>query len=239
MFVDTPGLHKPRSALGTRLNRVVRNTLSEVDVIVFLVDAADGIGSGDAFIVKVLAEVATPVVVVLNKVDVVSDDRLAREHSRIMEMGGWEAFPVSARTGKGVAGLLAAVKEHLPEGPMLYPPDALTDQPEMQIVAELIREKVLELTQQEVPHSVAVVVEEVRPDEDGGVEIDAIVYVERDSQKGIVIGRGGKMLKEIGTRARRDLEAHLGSHVYLHLRVKVERDWQRRDALVARFGYGE
>ena len=241
MFVDTPGLHKPHSALGHRLNQVVRNTLDEVDVIVFLVDAADGVGSGDAFIAKELEPVSTPVVVALNKLDAVPEDRLAREHSRIMEMTGWETFPISARTGTGVPQLLSVIVEKLPEGPMFYPPDAVTDQPIHQAIAELIREKVLEQTKQEVPHSVAVVVEDIRPpgSDADPVEIDAIVYVERDSQKGIVIGRGGQMLKEIGTRARRDVETLLGSPVYLHLRVKVERDWQRRDALVARFGYGE
>ena len=241
VFVDTPGLHKPHSALGTRLNRVVRNTLSEVEVVVFVVDVPAGIGSGDEFIAKELSEVSTPVVVALNKVDLVSDDDLARVHSRIIEMTGWEAFPISARTGKGVDGLLTALVGHLPEGPLYYPPDAVTDQPEAQIIAELIREKVLEFTHEEVPHSVAVVVEEIIRRNEAGedVEIDAVIYVERDSQKGIVIGKGGKMLKEVGIRARRDIEALLGSHVFLHLRVKVERDWQRRASLVARFGYGE
>lgn len=238
VFVDTPGLHKPHSALGTRLNRLVRNTLAEVEAIVFLVDVADGLGSGDEFIAKDLAGVKTPVVVALNKVDLVDDDTLARQHTRIMELTGYEAFPISARTGKGIDGLLAALIGHLPEGPLFYPPDVVTDQPERQIISELIREKILEQTREEVPHSVAVVVEEMTT-EDDSIVIDAIVYVERDSQKGIVIGRGGKVLKDVGTRARKEIEALLGSHVFLHLRVKVEKDWQRIESLVARFGYGE
>jgi GTP-binding protein Era len=240
VFVDTPGLHKPHSALGTRLNRVVRNTLDEVEAIVFLVDVADGIGAGDEFIAKDLVGVSTPVIVALNKLDRVREDKLARAHSRMMELTGFECFPISARTGTGVELLLEAIVGHLPEGPVMYPPEATTDQPEKQIISELIREKLLERTSDELPHSIAVVVEEIR-DVEGSedMEIDAIIYVERDSQKGIVIGRGGKMLKEVGTRARRDIEALLGTHVFLHLRVKVERDWQRHETLVARFGYGE
>lgn len=241
VFVDTPGLHKPHSALGTRLNRVVRNTLGEVEVVVFLIDVAEGVGAGDAFIAKELADLSTPVIVALNKVDVAPIQRMDRAVKAIRRMGrDWEMYASSARTGEGVSELLAAITSRLPEGPLYYPPDVVTDQPERQIVAELIREKVLEVTREELPHSVAVVVEEIEADTEGDrVEIDAIVYVERDSQKGIVIGRGGKMLKDVGTRARRDIEALLGSHVYLTLRVKVERDWQRRETLVARFGYGE
>lgn len=240
VFVDTPGMHKPHSALGRRLNQVVRNTLSEVEVILFVVDAAEGVGSGDEFIANELKAVSTPVVVALNKVDLMKDDALARQHTRIMDLTGWEAFPISARTGRGVEGLVDALAGHLPEGPLFYPPGAVTDQPERQIIAELIREKVLEQTREEVPHSVAVVVEEIRSEDDGErIEVDAIVFVERDSQKGIVIGKGGQMLKTVGVKARKEIEALLGSHVFLHLRVKVERDWQRRESLVARFGYGE
>lgn len=247
VFVDTPGLHKPHSALGTRLNRVVRNTLSEVEAVLFVVDAADGIGSGDAFIAKELREVSTPVVVALNKVDGMGVEAVSRQHQAAMALAGsgdggaWETFPISARTGQGIDVLLGALRDAMPEGPLFYPPDVRSDQPERQVIAELIREKVLDLTREEVPHSVAVVIEEIREgtDDTDTIEIDAIVFVERDAQKPIVIGRGGRVLKQVGTRARREIEALLGSHVYLHLRVKVERDWQRRDDLVARFGYGE
>ncbi len=239
VFVDTPGLHKPRSALGRRLNRVVRNTLAEVDLVLFVVDVADGIGRGDAFITDELGRLKTPVLAVLNKVDRVPSGELDVARKRVAELGSWDSFAVSARTGVGVAELVAAAEQRLPEGPLFYPPDAVTDQPTERIVAELIREKVLERTHEEVPHSVAVSVEEMTPGSGKSLDIAATIFVERDSQKGIVIGRGGSMLKEIGMDARREIEALLDTHVYLDLRVKVERDWQRRDAAVARFGYGE
>jgi GTP-binding protein Era len=238
VFVDTPGLHKPHSALGERLNRVVHSTLSEVDVGIFLVDASEGVGAGDAFIASALKEVNAPIVVALNKIDAATPAQLEAARLRITELGGWIPFGVSARSGAGVDELVSHVAAQLPLGPLYYPPDAVTDQPERQIVAELVREKVLERTREEVPHSVAVVVDEI--DASGErIEIEATIYVERDSQKGIVIGKGGKVLKEIGTHARRDIEKLLGGHVFLQLRVKVEHDWQRRDGMVARFGYGE
>lgn len=238
VFVDTPGLHKPVTALGKALNRLVRGTLAEVDVVVFLVDVSDGVGGGDAFIADVLRASPVPVVMALNKVDAVDGDALIAQTERARELGTWPAFPISARSGTGIPDLLLAIVDRLPRGPLYYPPDTLTDQPERRLIAELVREKVLELTREEVPHSVAVVVDEIEAEDGGLVTIDATVYVERSSQKGIVIGKGGGMLKEIGTRARRDIEALLGSRVLLRLRVKVERDWQRREALVERFGYG-
>lgn len=239
VFVDTPGLHKPVTALGKRLNRAVRSTLSEVDTVVFLVDVADGVGSGDRFIADVLTGLSTPVIVALNKVDLVDAERLDVGRGAVGELGPWPAVPTSGRTGAGTHELLRLVTELLPTGPMFYPPDAVTDQPERRLVAEIIREKLLELTREEIPYSIAVVVEEVESDEDGkGITIEATVYVERQSQKGIVIGKGGQMLKEVGTRARREIEALLGTHVFLHLRVKVEADWQRREAMLDRFGYG-
>lgn len=237
VFVDTPGLHKPVTALGARLNKVVRGTLGEVDVVVFLVDVAEGVGAGDAFIADVLKDLSVPVLLALNKVDLADEHKLVEQTQRARGLGDWPAIPISARVGAGIPALLAAVAERLQEGPLFYPADTVTDQPERQLIAELVREKVLELTREEVPHSVAVVVEEMGA-EPGLVTIDATVYVERSSQKGIVIGKGGAVLKEIGTRARRDIEALLGSHVLLRLHVKVERDWQRREALVERFGYG-
>jgi GTP-binding protein Era len=239
VFVDTPGLHKPVTALGKRLNRAVRSTLSEVDSVIFIVDVAEGIGTGDEFIADVLNELGTPVIVALNKIDLVDPDRLASETDRARELGAWPAIASSARTGAGTRELVRNVIEVLPEGPMYYPPDAVTDQPERRLVGELIREKLLELTREEVPHSVAVVVDEIEPDEERDrLNVDATVYVERQSQKGIVIGKGGQMLKEVGTRARREIEALLGTHVFLHLRVKVEADWQRRETMIDRFGYG-
>ncbi len=238
IFVDTPGLHKPQSALGISLNRVVRRTLGEVDVVVFLVDALEGVGAGDAFIVNELKQRGTPVVVVLNKIDVSSPAQLETARRRVTEVCDWIPFGVSAKTGAGVDDLVTHISGLLPEGPLYYPPDSVTDQPERQIVAELIREKVLRRMREEVPHSVAVVVEDIESVDDR-FEISATIYVERDSQKGIVIGKGGRVLKDVGTEARREIETLLGRHVYIDLRVKVEADWQRRDALIARFGYGE
>jgi GTP-binding protein Era len=239
VFVDTPGLHKPRSALGRRLNDVVRTTLTDVDVALFVVDAAGGVGEGDDYIANELRDVKTPVLAVLNKIDVAAPASIEAGSRRLEELGGWPLYGMSARTGAGVSDVVDALVTHLPEGPPLYPPDALTDQPEHWTIAELVREKVLELTREEVPHSVAVVVDEMSTEDDGTVQIAASIYVERDSQKGIVIGKGGRLLKEAGTRARRDIEALLGSHVFLDLRVKVERDWQSYDDRISRFGYGE
>ncbi|HYZ92083.1 MAG TPA: GTPase Era [Actinomycetota bacterium] len=238
VFVDTPGLHKPVTALGKRLNRAVRSTLGEVDAVVFLVDAADGVGGGDAFIADVLKDLKTPVVVALNKIDAADGNEVAAARDRVRTLGGWPSFPTSGRSGAGVKELVEAIVACLPEGPLYYPPDTLTDQPERTLVAELVREKVLELTHDEIPHSVAVVVDEMEPDDEETMTIDATIYVERESQKGIVIGKGGGLLKVVGTTARKEIEALLGTHVFLRLRVKVERDWQRRATMVDRFGYG-
>ena len=238
VFVDTPGLHKPVTALGKRLNSVVRGTLAELDVVVFLVDVSEGVGGGDAFIADVLRGLSTPILVAMNKVDVVDAAKVAEQEARAATLGSWPTYAISARTGTGVQQLVGEISRNLPEGPMYYPRDMQTDQPERVLVAELVREKVLELTREEVPHSVAVVVEEMEANERGLVTIDVTIYVERASQKGIVIGKGGSLLKEVGTKARKEIEALLGSRVLLRLRVKVERDWQRRESLVERFGYG-
>ena len=239
VFVDTPGLHKPRTALGRRLNKVVRNTIEEVDATLFVVDAATGVGDGDMYVAHELREVRTPVLAVLNKIDVAKPDRIAAGSRRIEEVTGWPLYGTSARTGAGVPDLVEELLARLPEGPLLYPPDVLRDEDDRRSIAELIREKVLDLTREEVPHSVAVVVDDMEAEETGTIRIAATIYVERDSQKGIVIGKGGSLLKEAGTRARRDIEALLGSHVFLDLRVKVERDWQSDDNRIAKFGYGE
>jgi GTPase len=240
VFVDTPGLHKPRTALGKQLNRVVRTTLEEVDVIVFVVDAAQGVGAGDAFVAAQLEPVSSRVILAVNKIDLMDWDRLGPQMAKLRELCPDPVLiPISAKTGSGTDELIAEIVKMLPAGPLYYPPDVVTDQPTQQMLAELIREKALELTREEVPHSIAVVINEIETADDGErVTIDATIYVERDSQKGIVIGKGGSMLKEIGTRGRRDIELALGTHVFLELRVKVERDWQRSDVLVERFGYG-
>ncbi len=233
VFVDTPGMHRPRTELGRRLNRVVRDTIDEVDVTAFLVDAT-GVGKGDAFIASELRRHSARVLVVLNKIDVVTPRALAKASADATALLPDVApFGISARTGDGVEDLVRALVAAVPEGPVLYPPDALTDQSQTQSVAELIREKALELTREEVPHSIAVVVEDMTED-----RVIASIFVERSSQKGIVIGKRGSMLKEIGTRARRDIELLLGHGVYLDLVVKVAPDWQSKDASLERFGYG-
>jgi GTPase len=238
VFVDTPGLHKPRTALGRRLNKVVRNTLSEVDVIVFMVDATTGVGSGDEYIAKELTATSTPVLAVLNKIDTAKPHTLEAGIKKLGELGGWSPYGISALTGAGIEEFVAVLESMLPEGPLYYPPDEVTDQSERRLIAELIREKVLERTREEVPHSVAVVIDEVQ-EEPHTLRIFATVHVERDSQKGIVIGKGGSMLKEVGTAARRDIEALLGTHVFLDMKVKVSKDWQQSDTSVVKFGYGE
>ncbi len=239
IFVDTPGLHKPRNALGERLNKAVRETLSEVDVVIFMLDGTQTIGKGDLFIAGELSGLQTPVVAVLNKIDRLTPEQVEAQLAVAENLGDFEeVIPLSAKTGENVHALIEKIVELLPEGPKYYPDDMITDQPVTFIVAELIREKVLQLTREEVPHSVAVVVEEMGKREDGDiVDIQAVIYVERESQKGIIIGRGGRMLKEIGTRARQEIEPLLGEKVFLQLQVKVEKDWSKRPQLVRRMGY--
>jgi len=239
IFVDTPGFHKPRDALGERLNKAVRETLNEVDVVVFMLDGTQTIGKGDLFIAGELSQLKTPVIAVINKIDRVEPDRLEAQVEVVRNMGNYvDIIPLSAKTGENVHALIEEIVEILPRGPKYYPDDMVTDQPLPFVVAELIREKVLLLTREEVPHSVAVVVEEMEKREERDlVDIEATIYVERDSQKGIIIGKGGRMLKEIGSLARQEIEALLGEQVFLHLMVKVEKDWSKHPHLVKRMGY--
>ena len=239
VFVDTPGFHKPKNALGERLNKAVRETFSEVDTIIFMLDGTQTIGRGDLFIAGELSRLETPVIAVLNKIDKMNGDQVEAQMTVAGNLGDFEdIIPVSAKSGENMHALVEAIIELLPEGPKYYPDDMMTDRPVSFIVAELIREKALQLTREEVPHSVAVQVEEMEKREDKDlIDIDAVIYVERDSQKGIVIGKGGRMLKEIGTRARQEIEPLLGEKVFLRLRVKVEKDWAKRPQMVKRLGY--
>ena len=238
VFIDTPGLHKPKTALGERLNDVVRTTLKEVDAIVFMVDALQEIGSGDRFVAEEITTLGTPAICVVNKMDAAKHEQLVKQLAAAEQMGSWrEILPVSAKDGRNVDKLQELLVSLLSPGPQYYPSDVFTDQPREFLVGELVREKALELTRQEVPHSIAVQIEELVDREDGVTEIHAIVFVERDSQKGIVIGKRGAMLKEIGTRARRELEWILGTKVFLRMQVKVAKDWQRDPAYVSRLGY--
>jgi GTPase len=240
VLVDTPGLHKPRSLLGQRLNDLVRGTLAEVDLVAMLVDAAAGVGQGDRFLAAELENISTPKICVVNKMDAAGRPRLAAALQTAAELGDWaEVVPVSARTGEQLDLLEELLLRHLPEGRPVYPEGHLTDEPEQHLVAELIREKALALVRDELPHSVAVLVEEMGPDEDREdlLVIRAFLFVERASQKPIVLGRGGAVLREIGTRARAELEALFGTQVYLDLRVKVAKEWQRDPRQLARLGF--
>jgi GTPase len=240
IVVDTPGLHKPRTLLGERLNDVVRTTLGEVDVIVFCVPADEKVGPGDKFIAAELNRIdKTPVIAVVTKTDAAERSEVAAQLLALSGLGAWaEVVPVSAVAGEQVDLLADLLIARLPDGPPLYLDGELTDEPEMVMIAELIREAALEGVREELPHSLAVVVEEMklRPGKDL-IDIFAVMYVERPSQKAIVIGSGGARLRDVGTRARKQAEALLGSRVYLDLRVKVAKDWQRDPAQLRRLGF--
>jgi GTP-binding protein Era len=241
VLVDTPGLHRPRTLLGQRLNDLVLETLSEVDVIGFCLPADQKVGPGDRFIAEQLATVPrTPVVALVTKADLVERGRLAEHLVAVDALGSWaDVVPVSATEGYQVDVVADVLVAHLPEGPQLYPEGELTDEPEAVMVAELVREAALEGVRDELPHSLAVVVEEMVPHEgrDDLLDVRVHLFVERDSQKGIVIGRGGARLREVGTRARHQIEALLGTKVFLDLHVKVAKDWQRDPKQLARLGF--
>ena len=242
VVVDTPGFHKPRTLLGERLNDVVRSTLTEVDVIGFCIPANEKVGPGDRYIAEELRKIAgrTPVVAIVTKTDLVGRDLVGERLVDVAQLGEWaDVVPVSARDGFQVGLLTDLLVTRLPESPPLYPEGELTDEPERVMVAELIREAALAGVRDELPHSIAVVVEEMsqREGRDDLVDIEAVMFVERDSQKGIVIGPKGERLKRVGSEARRQIEALLGSQVYLDLRVKVAKDWQRDPKQLRRLGF--
>ncbi|RXT14840.1 GTPase Era [Ammoniphilus sp. CFH 90114] len=239
IFMDTPGIHKPKSKLGEYMNTSVEAALKEVDLILFLVDASEKLGPGDRFIIEKLNEVKTPVFLIINKIDKVHPETLLpfiEEYRSLYPFK--EIIPVSALQGNNVNTLMEQMIELLPQGPQYYPTDQVTDHPERFIIEELIREKVLHLTREEVPHSVAVAIEHMERKEDSNaVYIYAGIYAEKESQKGILVGKQGSMLKEIGKRARHDIERLLGTRIYLELRVKVKKDWRNQDRLLRDFGF--
>jgi GTP-binding protein Era len=241
VFTDTPGFHKPRTPLGHRLNEAVEAAVAGVDAVIHVVDASAGVGRGDAYVFeREVATVRAPKLCAVNKIDRVGHHRMVPQLAAAGALGEFdEIVPVSAATGAAVGLLLQLVVARLPEGPPLYPPDQVTDQTLEARIAEIVRERALELTREELPHSIAVEVEELEvPDgAEGTVRIEALVVVERESQKAIVIGRGGSMLKAIGTGAREQLEATLGRKVFLSLRVKVLKDWQRDPRALDRLGF--
>jgi GTP-binding protein Era len=242
VLVDTPGFHRPRTLLGERLNDLVISTLAEVDVAILCIPADEKVGPGDRYICEQLAQVAgkTPVVAVVTKTDLVKPDVIGARLLEVQQLGDWaEMVPVSATEGFQVDLLADLLVAQLPEGPLLYPDGELTDSPEETMVAELIREAALSGVRDELPHSIAVVVEEMarREGRDELLDISAVMYVERDSQKGIVIGTGGQRLRTVGTVARTQIEALLGTKVYLDLRVKVAKDWQRDPKQLRKLGF--
>ncbi len=242
VLLDTPGLAKPKTAMGSRMNQLVRDTWASVDVVALLVDAEAGIGGGDEYLVGELARLRTPVVTVVNKTDVLAPERLMPVLERVASMTAEAPFvdvvPVSALAGDNVDRLVDVLVSHLPEAPRLFAAGRVSDQPEAQLASEIVREKVIAGLRNELPHSVAVTVDAIEPDEtrEDLVHIDAVIHVERDSQKGIIIGRGGTRLKESGTAARLELEAILGVRVHLTTRVKVAKDWQRDPRQLGRLG---
>lgn len=243
VLLDTPGLHRPRTTLGERTNERARSTLAEVDVVCLLVEATAPIGRGDRFIAELVHAVDTPAILVVNKVDAADHGSVGEQLAiAAAELGDFAAYvPCSARTGDGVDALLSELESRLPPGPHYYPEGVVTDQPEMFLAAELVREQLLTRTRDELPHSITVTAEELEPDgaahPDDVLRVRAVVRVERESQKGMVIGRGGAVLKDAGTAARLELEALLGIRVYLETSVRVDRDWQRRPDSLDRLGY--
>ena len=239
IFVDTPGFHKPRNALGERLNSLVHGTLRDVDVAVFVLDGSQTIGKGDIFIAGELGKVDTPVVCVVNKIDLLHHNKIESQVEVARHLYPFaRVIPVSSKFGAGIDELEGVLAGFLPVGPRYFPEDTVSDQSERVLVSELIREKALELTRDEVPHSVAVMVEEIRPRDDSElVDIEAVIYVERESQKGIIVGKGGRMIKEIGSRARQEIEPILGNKVFLDLRVKVEKEWSKNPEFIRRLDY--
>lgn len=249
IFLDTPGIHKAKNRLGEYMVSVAENTLKNVDVIVWLVEASDFIGAGERHIAEQLRGIDTPVILIINKIDRVKKEEILIYIDAYKDICDFaEIIPVSAITGENTEEIIPELFKYLNEGPMFYDEDTITDQPERQIAAELIREKALRKLDDEIPHGIAVAIESMKERRRGGkgagnksgiVDIEATIICERDSHKGIIIGKKGQMLKEIGTEARRDIETMLGTKVNLQLWVKVKKDWRDSDYLIKNFGYRE
>lgn len=238
VFIDTPGIHKPKHRLGDFMVESALSTFNEVDIVLFLVNVAEKRGPGDNFILEKLQQVSSPVFLILNQIDRVHPNELLpiiEDYQKEYDFS--EIIPLSATEGNNVDHMLETLSAYISEGPQFYPEDQVSDHPEYFIVSELIREKVLELTREEVPHSVAVVTDRIVRNDQDKVQVDATVIIERKSQKGIIIGKGGKMLKEIGIRARRDIEVLLGDKIYLDLWVKVQNDWRDKQSHLRDYGY--
>lgn len=240
VFLDTPGLHKPRSRLGDYMVQVITETVSEVDAAALVVEPIANVGAAEESLIRQIQAAKLPSVLVINKIDTVPKEDLLAVIACYSQAHEFDAIvPVSARTGEGTDELLAELERFALEGPQLFPEDMISDQPERQLIAEIIREKMLILLQREVPHGTAVGIERMEEREDGLVKIHATIYCEKNSHKGIIIGKNGEMLKKIGQMARQDIERLLGAKVYLNLWIKVKEDWRNNQYQMRNFGYGE
>lgn len=238
IFIDTPGIHKPKHKLGEYMLRAAEGSLREVDVILFVVDATADLGPGERYILENLANTRAPIILTVNKIDRIAKSDvlpIIKKYTSQFEFAA--VVPISALEHTNFAGLLSEIKTYLQPGPQYYPEDMITDQPERLVIAELVREKVLHLTKEEIPHAILVDIEEITTRANDDLYVRAVIYVERDSQKGIVIGAGGRLLKDIGRLARADIENLLGSKVYLDLWVKVKKDWRNRATVLKSFGF--
>ncbi|CQR73924.1 GTPase Era [Sporomusa ovata DSM 2662] len=238
LFIDTPGMHKPKHKLGEYMLKEAEGSLRDVDVILFVVDVTAEMGAGERYILDNLANVRTPVILTVNKIDKIEKTKLFAIIEKYTAQFKFAAVvPISALDHTNFEELVSEIKSHLEPGPQYYPEDMITDQPERLVIAELIREKVLHLTKEEIPHAILVDIEEIVTRPNDNLYVRAVIYVERDSQKGIVIGAGGRLLKDIGRLARGDIENLLGSKVYLDLWVKVKKDWRNRPNVLKSFGF--
>lgn len=239
VFIDTPGIHRPRHKLGEYMVKSAETTLNEVDAVLMLIEPSDKILEADRLIIEKFAKVKSPVILVINKIDTVDRERVFKvidEYRKLYDFA--EIVPISAFEGTNTDELLSVIRKYLPEGPQYFPSDMVTDQPERQIASEIIREKALRLLEDEIPHGIAVEITEMKKRKEGNlVDVRATIFCEKDSHKGIIIGKHGDMLKKIGTKARGDIERLLGSPIYLELWVKVKKDWRDSDFLLKNFGY--
>lgn len=239
VFIDTPGIHKPKNKLGEYMVNISKDSLKEVDAVLWMVDESMKIGPGDEFILEQIKDIKTTKILAINKIDKLTGEQIQSIKDEYDKFGIFDyIIPISAQEGFGVRELISTIKEVLPEGPQYFPDDMITDQPERLIVSEIIREKALHYLEEEVPHGVAVGVELMRK-RDGKdiIDVNATIYCERESHKGIIIGKGGRKLKGIGKSARQDIEKLLGSQVYLELWVKVEKNWRDKEKIIKYFGY--
>lgn len=238
IFIDTPGIHKPKTKLGEVMVGLTERSLKEVDLILYIVDAGAEIGRGDDFINQILINSKLPIIIAVNKIDNLREQEILEKTVKWQSTGVSETIiPISALKSINLERLVEVLENHLEEGPQYYPEDMVTDQPENMVVAEIIREKVLHLTRDEIPHSTAVVLDAMEERDNNMIYIDAIIYLERDSQKGIVIGKGGTMLKQIGQLAREEIEGLLNAKIYLDIRVKVKKNWRKEVSYLKKMGY--